>query len=348
MKLTRRNFLAVSAIAGLGVIGGYFYIYSRKHKDPIIPNLNDGEVTPLTEASKVYVTETSDRAEGVRILLKEFKNIDFQNKRVVLKANYNSADPPPATTHPDIIEALVEYLKEGEASKITLAERSGMGGTNAVLDSMGVYDLGNSLGFDVISLDDLSADGWEKINADWLSWKDGFYMAKIFREADKVIQTCCLKTHRYGGHFTMSLKNSVGLIAKNVLGDRHNYMRELHRSSLQRVMIGEINAFYDVDLVVMDAVEAFVTGGPDTGDLVRPELMLASNDRVALDAVGVTILRKYGSTQDVMGGKVFELDQIKRAAEIGVGASTADDIALVPLNDGAVERVEEIWDLLLN
>jgi uncharacterized protein (DUF362 family) len=346
MKLTRRNFIAVSAIAGLGVIGGYYYTFSRNRRDPIIPNFDDKDTSSLSEASQVYVVETSDRAEGARTLLKEFQDIDFQDKTVALKANYNSADPPPATTHPDTLEALVEYLKKREASRITLAERSGMGGTNAVLDSMGVSALGERLGFDVISLDDLNATAWEKIEADWLSWKDGFYMSKIFREADRVIQTCCLKTHRYGGHFTMSLKNSVGLIAKNVPGDRHDYMRELHRSALQRVMIGEINAFYDVDLVVMDAVEAFVTGGPDTGDLVKPGLMFASNDRVALDAVGVALLRKYGSTQDVMEGKVFDLDQIRRAAEIGVGASSAEDIEFVALNEGALESVVEIRDIL--
>ena len=342
MKISRRQFLAASAIAGLGVIGGYLYVYSGKRRDPIIPSIDDGDAGTVSGGSQVYVVETSDRREGVRMLVGEFGDIDFRDKTVALKANFNSADPPPASTHLDTLEALMGYLRGAGAGDVTLAERSGMGNTRAVLESMGAYDLGERLGFDVVSLDGLGADGWEKIEADWLSWRDGFYVAKVFREADRVIQTCCLKTHRYGGHFTMSLKNSVGLVAKSVPGDSHDYMQELHGSSLQRVMIGEINAFYDVDLVLMDAVEAFVTGGPDTGDLVRPRLMLASRDRVALDAVGVAILRSYGSTRDVMEGKVFELDQIRRAAEIGVGASSAEDIELVPLNDGAVERVEEI------
>jgi hypothetical protein len=47
-----------------------------------------------------------------------------------------------------------------------------------------------------------------------------------------------------------------------------------------------------------------------------------------------------------MEGKVFELDQIRRAVEIGVGASSVEDIGLVPLNDGAAEKVEEIKDYL--
>ena len=342
MKLSRRQFLAVSAVAGLGVIGGYLYLISGRWRDPAMPPTDDGDEDSVNGASKVYVVETSDRGEGVRTLLGEFQDIDFQDKSVALKANYNSADPPPASTHLDTLGALVGYLREAGAGDVTLAERSGMGDTDAVLESMGVYDLGGSLGFDVVSLDDLGADGWEKMEADWLSWRDGFYIAKVFREADRVIQTCCLKTHRYGGHFTMSLKNSVGLVAKTVPGNRHDYMNELHGSPHLRAMIAEINAFYDVDIAVMDALEAFVTGGPDTGDLVRPGLMLASRDRVALDAVGVAILRSYGSTREVMEGGVFELDQIRRAAEIGVGASSVEDVELVPLNDGAVEKIEEI------
>jgi uncharacterized protein (DUF362 family) len=125
-------------------------------------------------------------------------------------------------------------------------------------------------------------------------------------------------------------------------------MNELHGSSHQRRMIAEINALYDVDLVVMDAMKAFVTGGPEAGDTVEPELILASRDRVALDAVGVAILRRYGSTDEVMGGSIFELDQIKRAAELGIGVSSADSISLIPVNDEAQGIVGELEEILKN
>jgi len=343
MKLSRRQFLAVSAVAGLGLIGGYLYFIPGKRRDPIVPPGDNGTVS---EASEVYVVETSDRKEGVRMLLGEYPDIDFRDKSVALKANFNSADPPPASTHLDTLEALMEHLQASGAGPVTLADRSGMGNTGAVLEEMGVNDLGERMGFTVINLEDLDADGWQKVDADWLSWRDGFYIAKTYLEADRVIQTCCLKTHRYGGHFTMSLKNSVGLVAKTVPGISHDYMDELHGSRLQRAMIAEMNAFYDVDIAIMDAVTAFVTGGPATGDIVRPGLMLASQDRVALDAVGVAILRSHGSTREVMEGSIFELDQIRRAVEIGVGVSSADDIELVPLNEGAIPKVEEITGYL--
>jgi len=170
----------------------------------------------------------------------------------------------------------------------------------------------------------------------------GFCIAKCFLDADRVVQTCCLKTHRFGGHFTLSLKNSVGVVAKRVPGEVYDYMWELHTSPFQRQMIAEINRHYSVDVVVMDGIRAFVNGGPERGEVVEPNLMLASSDRVALDAVGVAILRVYGATGDVGRDKVFELDQIRRAAELGIGVHSAKEIRLKALNDECREDVEKI------
>jgi uncharacterized protein (DUF362 family) len=348
MRLTRRQFLAVSALAGIGILsGGYFYMKTTKKDEP--PESQDSEdegVTPYSGESDVFIVKTSDRRAGVNSLLEKFDLSEYRSKTVAMKANYNSADPFPASTHLDTLGAIVENLNEAGTVGITLAERSGMGDTDEVLEQMGVYILANRLGFDAVPLENEGADGWAKMEADWLHWKDGFYVSKVFLDSEKVVQTCCLKTHRYGGHFTMSLKNSVGLVAKRVPGGSHDYMSELHGSPHQRRMIAEINGFYGVDIVVMDAIRAFVNRGPDIGDVVNPNLLLASRDRVAMDAVGVAILRNYGSTDDVMRGKIFDLDQIKRAAEIGVGVDSTDKINLVPVNDDAIEVVNEIYQIL--
>ena len=57
-------------------------------------------------------------------------------------------------------------------------------------------------------------DDWELIKLQDSHWEQGFALPRVVRKAGGVVQTCCLKTHRYGGHFTLSLKNSVGLAAK--------------------------------------------------------------------------------------------------------------------------------------
>jgi uncharacterized protein (DUF362 family) len=161
-----------------------------------------------------------------------------------------------------------------------------------------------------------------------------------------VVQTCCLKAHRFGGHFTLSLKNSVGLVAKKVPGSLYDYMWELHGSPYQRQMIAEINRHYKPDLIVMDGIKAFLDGGPERGKEAEPNLMLASRDRVAIDAVGVAILRSFGSTNHIMNGHIFELEQLRRAAELGVGAKSSSEIRVTPLNEETVEVANQITDIL--
>ncbi len=96
----------------------------------------------------------------------------------------------------------------------------------------------------------------------------------------------------------------------------------------------------------MDGIKAFVTGGPEKGTLVEPKLLLASRDRVAIDAVGVAILKMYGAKGKVGEADVFEQDQLKRAAELGLGVKSAAEIQLTPLNDESRVETEKIERVL--
>ncbi len=306
---------------------------------------------------EVFLIETSDREAGVRSLFNKIDMAKFSGKTAALKANFNSPHPFPASTHLDSVKAIIDVLKEAKVKEVTLAERSGGSqNTRDVLESLGVFDLSKKMGFKVIALDEEKKEKWVKIDRDGTHWLRGFYISKVFLESDIVVQTCCLKTHRFGGHFTMSLKNSVGLIAQRLPRGVYNYMWEMHGSPHHsmwklygppntRLMIAEINKFYKVDFVVMDALKAFISEGPEKGTLVEPNLMLASRDRVAIDAVGVAILRKYGASS-LMKKPIFKLDQIRRAAELGIGAKSASDIRLTPLDDRSREAANKIERIL--
>jgi uncharacterized protein (DUF362 family) len=298
------------------------------------------------EEEKVFLIKTSERDSGIRKLLQNFDLDNFNGKTVALKANYNSADPFPASTHLQTLKNLVEMLKESGCGEIDLLERSGMGDTRRVLEDRGVFKLAQELDFQVVVLNELDSGSWVKIERKGSHWLKGFYLPKALLEADMVVQTCCLKTHRFGGHFTLSLKNSVGLVAKRLPGSIYDYMAELHISPYQRAMIAEINLHYPVDLLLMDATKIFVDGGPDKGSTVETGLLLAGKDRVALDAVGVAILRYHGTTSNVSKGKIFDLDQIHRAAELGVGVKSEEEIEIVPLDSESAELGVQLEEIL--
>jgi uncharacterized protein (DUF362 family) len=123
-------------------------------------------------------------------------------------------------------------------------------------------------------------------------------------------------------------------------------MRELHSSPNQRRMIAEINAGYHPDLIVLDGVQAFVNGGPDQGALVDSKMILAGTDRVAVDAVGVALLRYFGTTPEVSRGAIFEQEQIARAVQLGIGVSSPKQIELVTGDPDSAEYAKPIRALL--
>jgi uncharacterized protein (DUF362 family) len=299
----------------------------------------------MIDRSQVFLVDASDRIAGVQNILDEF---DLNTEgTIALKANYNSDDPFPATTHPDTLRILSEHLKKN-SRQLIMAERSGMGNTSTVLKNRGVIDLSQKLDFQLQNLDSVDPEDWVDIHSGESHWRHGFKIARVFLEAHKVVQTCCLKTHRFGGHFTMSLKNSVGLIAARPKGTSYDYMRELHTSPYQRLMIAEINKFYKTDLILMDATQGFSKGGPDRGTLIEPRLLLASTDRIAIDAVGFAILRLHGTTPEVMNGRIFDQEQIARAANLGVGVDSPSKIELIPLDEHSQKAAKAIHQVLEN
>jgi uncharacterized protein (DUF362 family) len=292
--------------------------------------------------TKVSLVSSKDRGKGVRQVIDLLELKSFHGKDVVLKPNFNTADPAPGSTHNDTLQSLILALQQMGAKQITLAERSGPGNsTRKVMEKKGIFKLARELGFSIVNLEEVGPEDWSKIESEGSHWRQDFHFPRIYLEAESIVQTCCLKTHAYGGHFTLSLKNSVGLVPLR----GYPYMSELHSSPYQRQMIAEINTAYSPDLVVLDGVEAFVDGGPDRGTKVEAGVMLAGTDRVAMDAVGVAILRLLGTTPEVSRGFIFEQEQIARAAELGVGVSSAKQIQLVTgdaKSEGFAVKVREI------
>jgi len=324
---SRRDFLRWTTLAG----GGFALAGSR--------SLTWAATPPRSE---VFLFKTDDRIAGVRRALAWGKLGNFAGQRVVIKPNCNSHHDPPGSTHISTLETVVTELKAQQAGEIVVADRSGMGDTATVMERKGFTALSQKLGFRLVVLDQLPAAEWETHLLPGGHWMRGVELPKLFRSGDPIVSLCCLKTHRAGGHFTMSLKNAVGMVARHSLRDSYNYMRELHSSPWQRDMIAEINTLYRPKLVIMDALEAFIDGGPAEGTRVEPHLILASTDRVALDAVGVALLRVHGSQDRVAQGKIFQQDQLRRAVELKLGVSSPEEIVLITPDEASQAVAQQV------
>ena len=284
--------------------------------------------------AQVSVMHTTQRSAGVRGAIAALNHNPVKNKDVLIKPNFNTADPAPGSTHNDTLVALVDQLWEMGAASISLGERS-YSPTRQVMANKKVLPLLEERQVTVIDFDDLPASDWVGCRAaDW-HWKKGFRVARPILEAECLVSTGCLKTHQFGGVITLSLKLHVGVVP--TFRNGFACMQELHGSANQQEMIAEINAPFSPDLVVMDGIDTFVDGGPASGKRVKGNVFLAATDRVAVDAVGVAMLKHLGSNPEVMNTGIFELRQIKRAAELGIGIQSASAIDLVPADDASAE-----------
>ncbi|MEB3322235.1 MAG: DUF362 domain-containing protein [Synechococcaceae cyanobacterium] len=299
-----------------------------------------GSGRAASRVSRVVLIRSEDRVAGTRAAIDRLRPEGLAGRSVFLKPNVNTADPAPAATDPGLLEALVQELRNAGAGAITVGDRSGMAETREAMASKGVFRLAERYGLQALVLDELDREGWQLVASEGTHWPRGFAFARPALEAGALVSTCCLKTHRFGGHFTLSLKNTVGLVAKTVPGDPHDYMRDLHTSPHQRLMIAEINQAAAPALVLLDGVEAFVRGGPEAGVKARPGVILAGSDRVAVDVVAIALLRSLGTTAAVAEGSIWQLEQIRRAVDLGLGAAGADQIEIVTV-DPAGQRMAD-------
>jgi uncharacterized protein (DUF362 family) len=291
--------------------------------------------------AKVALVRTEDRAKGIAAALKLISFPSAEGKKVLIKPNFNTADRTPGSTHNDTLRQLVAEMKARGASRFTVGDSCGPGDTKSVMDQKGIPALGQEIGFDVMNFDQLPADAWVHCKPPGSFWKNGFNVAKPVVDAEFLLWTCCLKTHGFGGVHSLSLKLAVGVVEKKVR------FPEMHASQEHmRHMIAEINYAFKPHLIVMDGLDIFVDGGPMTGKLVRAGVIVAGTDRVAMDAIGLAVLKNHGANNAIMSRKIFEQDQMARAVELGLGIKSPDQVEIVTADTESRDYAAKLKEIL--
>ena len=229
--------------------------------------------------------------------------------RVLVKPNFNSPDPFPASTDLAFLETVVRLLLDAGANVI-IGESSGglWRPTRKVFDQLGVPDLARKLGVELIAFDNRPKE-WVRVrtNGDYLG---EVVMPRPAYEADKMVYLPCMKTHSIGA-FSGAIKLAFGFAAP---GQR----RGAHMSHLQE-KVAEVNLCWQPDLIIMDGRKAFVSGGPTEGETIEPGLLLASGDMIAIDVEAMKVLISYGASNHIPANP-WELPQVATALKHGLGA----------------------------
>jgi uncharacterized protein (DUF362 family) len=293
--------------------------------------------------NRVAFVKTDDRSRGVTASIAGLGINPVKGKDVLIKPNFNTADPCPGSTHNDTLVALIDELWKMGAKSVSLGERS-YPPTMRVMMEKGILPLIEERDVRIINFDDLAKSDWIEFKPKDSHWPNGFRIARPILESECLVSTCCLKTHQYGGIFTMSLKLHVGVVPTSRHG--FDYMSDLHGSPHQRKMIAELNAPFEPKLVVLDGIDAFIDGGPMSGKRARSDVFLASTDRVAIDAVGVAVLKVLGSNPAIMNRRIFDQEQISRGGELGLGAASPSEIDLFAVDEESRQYCAIVQEML--
>jgi len=267
----------------------------------------------MTHVSKIITGENlrSSIAEAVGEF-GGFGSIVEPGDSVLLKPNYNSADPFPASTDLEFLRCLVQLVLEQGPERVIIGESSAFNvSTSKIMDKVGVRELeALSPEVEVIDLD----------KSDWVQKKNprAKYLRKvrlpgILDRVDKIVLLPCLKTH-FLAEFSGSLKLSVAFM-------RPRERIALHFRNLQP-KIAELNSYIHPNIVVMDARKCFINGGPYKGEVRASNLIMCSTDRIAIDVEGIRVIQNYPGNS-LAGDDPLEIPHIKMALAIGIDQVSA-------------------------
>lgn len=225
---------------------------------------------------------------------------------VLLKPNFNTADPYPGSSDREFVAVVADICHEAGAKVVVGDSCTYFLKTANVMKKWGVADL--QYGRPWLKVVDFDEGEWVEKRLPDSGFLKSVSVPEIIDKVDRIFLLPCLKTHKLA-QFTGALKLGVGLM-------KPNERLPMHLRRLQE-KIAEINLAFRPDLVLMDARKCFISNGPMTGPVREPGLVLASVSRAAVDIEGVKIIQGYAGSS-LAGIIPEELPQIKRALELGI------------------------------
>lgn len=266
----------------------------------------------MTLISKVAATNDvkADISRSVNLIGGFGKAIE-KGDEVLLKPNYNSADAPPASSEPRFLEALVELLYENGAGKVVVGESSMQTlSTRKVMTKTGTLEALKDSGAELVFFDE---EKWVKVNV------GGKYLKAVSLperalEADTLVYCCCMKTH-FRADFSLSLKLAFGFA-------KGSERLAFHLSHLKEKLV-DLNLVVHPSLIIMDGRKCFITGGPFSGEVREPNVILASGDRIAMDVESIKVIGSFEGAK--LKDDPWSYTQIRHAVKLGLGVKSSQE-----------------------
>jgi len=317
VSVSRRAWLARAAALGLGAAAG--------------PSI-------AAAGAVVGVARGASMTAATRAAVRLAGGLDFirPGQTVLVKPNICCPSPHPATTSPEVLSAVLELVQAQRPGRVIVGDQTFyVQSTTANTKRAGLEEAVRAHGAEFVAFDDLPRRHLRPVAA--RHWPNGYRVPVLLEEAHYVINLACVKTH-FLARYTMAMKNFIGVIDADSRRYYHRIRTEQGYEAFA-ILMAEMSLAFRPALHILDATAAFVDGGPSSGKVVHPRLVIASRDLLATDVTGLAVLRHHGTNRDIQDVSPWAQPKIRQGIALGLGAASAADI------DVRADGVQEIAEL---
>jgi len=294
---------------------------------------------PLEAASAVVgMARGATMAAATRAAVRLAGGLDFvqPGQTVLVKPNVCCPSPHPATTSPEVLTAVLELVRERKPGRLIVGDQTFyVQSTVANLRRAGLEDAVRAHGAEFVAFDDVPRRHLRPAAA--RHWPNGYRIPALLADVHHAINLACVKTH-FLARYTMAMKNFIGVIDADSRRYYHRVRSEQGYDAFA-VLMAEMSLAFRPALHILDGTAAFVDGGPSSGKVVHPRLVIASRDLLATDVAGLAVLRQHGTLAAIQDLSPWAQPKIRHGAALGLGAASMDRI------DVRAEGIQEIETL---
>lgn len=258
-----------------------------------------------------YISKVTDLKEDVKKSLEfiKWKDKVKSDSTVFVKPNFTYPYyKEGVTTSPDLIKCFLEILKD-RADTVILGESDGGNHSFTADDAFkghNIPEICKETGVELVNLSKLPS---RKVEDNIQGKNVEVYLPDLLlNDVDCFISMPVLKVH---------VMTSVTLSMKNLWGCYPDTMRGLHHKNLSRKLT-LITKALNPQLVLMDATYALDGHGPMYGEPKKLDMILSSNNPVAIDSLGAA----------VMGIPIETAEHILIAEKEGLGITDLEKIKM--------------------
>jgi uncharacterized protein (DUF362 family) len=271
---------------------------------------------PKIQRKTVKIVRVQEATEG--ILKEAVRDAGLSGKRkVFVKPNISHPEyVPGVVTNPALLRELVSLLRDG-SEEVIVGESDGFNySCRLAFEKTGIEKAVKEAGGTVINL---SEDNVVKVKFNGNGPLEKLFLPKTVLDADAVVDIALMKTHEFAV-YSGAIKNLFGCVPSNRRIYLHPYLPEVFY---------RLYTVFKPKLTIMDARVGIEGNGPTKGNPVKMDLMLTSNDALALDVTAAKVMcldwkqtylgyiaAKTGLHEEAIEVEALQVDEVKHRFEL--------------------------------